>query len=544
MDDAAPHLQESSSADSTGMHTAGHSTQLLGIQPLIDSSRSVRWLELIALFLLVILADFTLYDTHGYAGPALFLAIAPLLLILGAVCHAWSRQTCIALFLTYAAAARLLWCGNWLAMTFGFLMLGCVSFSLAGGALYVLDLCRFLGGLFLSSACGLLVYERWARLILRRWIRIPAMARVLQYALPPVAGLVFFVIFVLANPDLASWMTTEISALIQRVDQWLFRLVDSPWRIVFWCLTAWISVGLLRPLLVVLPVRQADERFVDPTPVENEFYPAYRNTFAMLIGLFAAYLGFEFWTMWAGTFPPNFYYAGYAHEGAFWLTVALGLATLLLSAVFRGRMWRDARLPFLRNLAMVWSLENLLLAAAVYHRLFIYIDFNGMTRMRVVGLLGTSTVVTGFILVVIKIWQKRNFAWVIRHQLVALALAIYLYAVLPVDAYVMNYDVRQIMSGNLKPSVQIAHHETSLEGKLMLFPLLQCEDEVIRHGIAEMLLQTEAELQNNSGTGWKAYQGAAVKFRQAAQDQQAQLHRETGPPGAWERFHAYSFQWY
>ena len=77
----------------------------------------------------------------------------------------------------------------------------------------------------------------------------------------------------------------------------------------------------------------------------------------------------------------------------------LALATVVLSLIFRGRTLGDPRLPALQRLAWIWSLENGLLAITVYNRLLIYIGFNGMTRMRLVGLFGISCVVVGFALV-------------------------------------------------------------------------------------------------------------------------------------------------
>ncbi len=77
-------------------------------------------------------------------------------------------------------------------------------------------------------------------------------------------------------------------------------------------------------------------------------------------------------------------------------------------------MLRDARLKNLRKLAWIWSFENWVLAIAAFYRLAIYIDFNGMTRMRVIGILGVGTVVMGFGLVVYKIIYTRSFAWLIQ----------------------------------------------------------------------------------------------------------------------------------
>lgn len=109
-----------------------------------------------------------------------------------------------------------------------------------------------------------------------------------------------------------------------------------------------------------------------------------------------------------------FVYSGDAHEGAAWLTVALALATFILSLVFRGSVRCDARLPKLRMLAWAWSLENVLLAFAVYNRLFIYVGFNGMTRMRIVGLFGITAVLVGFVVVLVKIAKNHSFVWLIR----------------------------------------------------------------------------------------------------------------------------------
>ena len=70
------------------------------------------------------------------------------------------------------------------------------------------------------------------------------------------------------------------------------------------------------------------------------------------------------------------------------MTIALALATLLLSVMFRADVMQDERLPKLKRLAWIWSALNLCLAVAVYHRLMIYVDFNGMTRMRGGGVSG------------------------------------------------------------------------------------------------------------------------------------------------------------
>ncbi|HWL07599.1 MAG TPA: DUF4153 domain-containing protein [Planctomicrobium sp.] len=504
----------------------------------------IWWLELPVLLLLVVLSDVTIYSSHGYFGLAAFFGLAPLLFVIGAPRRRFSWQTVVVVLMIFGVSLRLIWCGNGLAVTFGFLLLAATSLSLAGGVVTVTEVLRVIGSILQSSLYSVLVYESWGRKLIGKWIGIPAFTRVLQYVLPPVVGGIFLCIFVMANPDLSKWLAEELQSMVEQINQWITRLIDSPWRVFFWGSVLLFATGLMRPTAVLLT------RAVSAPPAESvgkrpcELYPAFRNTLMMLIALFAAYLCFEFWTMWTREFPPGFYYAGYAHEGAAWLTVALGLATLLLSIIFRGGMLTDVRRPFLQRLGMIWSVENLILAAAVYNRLFIYIDFNGMTRMRVVALLGISAVVAGVILVVIKIRCGHRFAWVIRHQLVALSLAFYLYAVLPVDAFVNNYNVQQILAGNLKPSVQIAHHPTSVEGKLKLFPLLSCPDEIIRNGIAELLNATVSDLNSIPVPDWTARQIANERFLKQAKQHETELTAASGENGSWNLYQNYSFQWY
>ncbi len=250
-------------------------------------------------------------------------------------------------------------------------------------------------------------------------------------------------------------------------------------------------------------------------------------------------------------FPAGFHYSGYAHEGAAWLTVALGLATVILSCVFSGALLRDARLPQLKRLAWWWSLENLLLAIAVYHRMFIYVGFNGMTHMRIIGLFGMSAVVVGFLLVLWKIARNRDFAWLVRHHLWTLAITVYLFAITPVDAIWISYNVRRILAGDPAPSVQISEHPISAEGFLLLQPLLDCEDVLIRDGIAAMLAQQEEAAEQfaarRQSQGWTSFQWADQRLLKQLRMARGRWTRyaDRGEREAVRQcFQTYAYRWY
>jgi hypothetical protein len=119
--------------------------------------------------------------------------------------------------------------------------------------------------------------------------------------------------------------------------------------------------------------------------------------------------------------------------------------------------------------------------------LLIYVDFNGMTRMRVVGFLGISAVVGGFVLVLLKIVQRQKSIRLIRRQVWVLAFAIYLYIVLPVDILVHRYNVKRIMAGSPEPCVQISEHPISIDAITQLLRLLDCEYPIIVDGVQATL---------------------------------------------------------
>jgi hypothetical protein len=299
-------------------------------------------------------------------------------------------------------------------------------------------------------------------------------------------------------------------------------------------------------------VQQAD--LVADWPSEHRNAPLYevhRNSLAGLVVLFAAYLGYEFVTLWGREFPRGFHYSGYAHEGAAWLTLALAMATVGLSIVFAGRTLADPRLHVLRRWGNIWAIENLLLAVAVYHRLHIYIGFNGMTRMRIVGILGISAVVAGLFLVLWKIHRRRSFFWLVQRDLWVLALALYAYCVLPVDWLTTHYNVRRIMAGDPAPSVQISVHPLSAEGMLQLRPLLSSTDPLIQEGVRAMLAfelqQLDVRFDPNVPAHWTEYQIADQELH----DQLAGLRDDLAPDrdpmtrkAARDAFDAYAYQWY
>jgi Domain of unknown function (DUF4153) len=506
-------------------------------------------LQFLAVLLLVALADLTIFRGKGYAGYAALFAAGPLLMVPAALRPRWRFVLPITV-LAVLLAVRLAWWGSPLGVGLGFALQAAFAMALSGLPPYLMEGVAFIAQTF--GAGYVAIYRQWQRA--NRVSPTVSGAGSMAVVLPVVAFAAFGLLFVLANPDLATALGEQFERFARAAREWLADFAPNVTEALF-CLAAfWILCGALRPLTASSLLEEkppqvggaASPVFSEPAPL----YPAFRNTLLTVIALFAVYLVFEFQTLWFREFPSGFYYSGYAHEGAFWLTVALGLTTLWLSLVFRGRILDDPRQPRLRRLAWVWSLENLLLAAAVYHRLLIYVGFNGMTRMRVVGFCGISAVVVGFLLVLWKILAHRDFVWLVRRQLWALFLFVYLYAVLPVDALVMRYNVERILNGDPAPSVQISVHPIDPDGLLQLVPLLECDNAVIREGVRALLGEhwdkSRLRERQRDSDGWTAFQAAERELLERLEELEPRLRfaNRTRRDAAWKRFRDYAYQWY
>lgn len=514
--------------------------------------------ELLTLALMVILSDITIYRSAGFAGVAAFAAGMILLLPIGGVGIRPLPVTWGIAALLAGTAVRLAWCGSGLSVVIGIALLVCFAMSLHGQPPWLIHAAVFASQTFAAGHRGLNYY--WNSLS-----RVRPRASTqggLAIVLPAITLLVFGTLFLLANPNLFESVSASLSEIISNCRLWLSEYSPHALDILFWISAVWIGTGLLRPCVAQPAIDQTsdspDEQ-TNPVPHANladepepaPLFAAYRNTLVVVTVLFAVYLIFEFATLWFREFPEGFHYSGYAHEGAAWLTVALALATVLMSVMFRGRVLRDARIGTLRTLSWIWSFQNVLLAISVFNRLGIYINFNGMTRMRTIGVLGVSAVLVGFILVLRKIARGHTFRWLIRRQLWTVALAGYAYAVLPVDALIMRHNVHQILAGDLAPCVQISVHETSAEGILQIFPLMQCTDETIREGITAILAQHHEQLKAASHaretSGWTAHQFADAillrRLEESSRDLSVYGNSERRSE-AIQEFADFAWQWY
>ena len=499
--------------------------------------------EILAVVLWTVFADLLIFRSFGYAGPAVFFMLVPVLFWIQRplLVESWVGRITVGLLLV--VATRLVWSGSLITVLSATALVIAVSMCAAGVFPLVLEGFAWMGR---SFGIG---FRRLGQYRLPQQLRKSARSRnrLIAFVLPAVAAIVFGSIFVLANPDLFDWVTTRFSRVTTAITEWLADI--SIWELPFCALALLVGAGLMRPGLTSRAIGDASTKAtIAAEQSESPWYYAYRNTLWTLIVLFGVYLVFEFATLWGQKFPEGFYYAGYAHQGAAWLTFALALATGTLSLVFRSSMLRDPRIDSIRRLAWIWSASNLLLAIAVYNRLMIYVGYNGMTRMRTIGFFGITVVVIGFTLVVFKIAKNQSFWWLIRAQLIALTLTIIAYSCFPVDYIAHRYNAASVASGYLKPAVMIAVKPIEDEGVFALLDIANCEDKTIREGVLAILAQRQSQLDGDKTAHWTENQLATTLLRRKLKANESLFVEYQNAPKEQEQaiaaFREYAMQWY
>ena len=505
------------------------------------------WRETFAVILLIAVADFLIYRQPGFFSFSLFIITTPLLILFGRYRSECSSTVILSFLLLIVTAAKLCWSGNPLLVMAAVLLLFSCVLGMMGVFPFLHRLTTFI---LVTIPLGLYRTKEYS--LLGRSSQSSGLpgGKWLSTMMPLAVGALFAFLFVMANPDVLSWVSTGVSDFFRHLQQYLSYV--SVEDFLFWSFIGVLGLGMLSSQFP-FPISNEDAEILPETHGRSDFFAPFRNTLLVVIVLFTAYLGFEFSTLWGRTFPVGFHYSGYAHEGAAWLTVALSLATVVLSVIFRGEVLVDPRLGFLKKLAWVWSAQNLILAIAVYNRLWIYVGFNGMTRMRVIGYLGITAVVIGFALVLYKIGTHRSFQWLIKRQLMVPVLLCLLYLLLPVDILVHRYNVSRILTGDLAPTVQISVHPMTDDAYPELLPLLNIEDVKIRDGIAAMLIAKQRELADHklafNWSDWKQYQLGQDYTKQRLQEENNALKSyqqldETTQAIQLEDFKMYVYQWF
>jgi hypothetical protein len=305
---------------------------------------------------------------------------------------------------------------------------------------------------------------------------------------PLLLCLVFLPVLSLASPAFAAVLSSAW-ALLPTFD------VPGPLRVCSWVVLLLGGLTLVRPSLMPNPYSDASA----PALVfDDQRRLIARNSLGALNALFLGFIALDVAVLVTGHAPVGHTTQSYAHQGAFWLTIALGMLTVVVGVMFRGALAHDPSAVRTRQLAFAWIGQGLVMALCTYGRIAIHVQFSGLSNLRIVGVLGTTLVVVGMLLVGLKLQRRRSFTWLLRRQLDALFLTVVLFAVLPTHYLGARFNVGRVQAGAYAPLIHMGPQSRETEAVLQLLPLLDHRDPAVRRGAADLVLSRAQALQHHS----------------------------------------------
>jgi len=409
---------------------------------------------------------------------------------------------------------------------------------------------------FRSAANGVV---RWIHLPWERIFNGMSKNRLawLSWVVPLFVGILFLTPLIQAHPEIASGLLLRLSKLSSSILDYAKQM--NTLAVLLVTLIGIWSLGVLLPRFAVDNASGATKPDGKTDAVCSSIaYSASRNTLVVVSAVFVWFLAVEIQSSCFRTFPDGFIYSTYCHQGAAWLVVALGMSTVAMSILFRPEMHQHPRIATLQRLAWFWSFCNVLLVIAVFYRLIIYVNFNGMTRMRVVGFVGVACVFVGFIVVNSRILGQKSITSILHKQCWAFVWSIYLLALLPMDSISHGWNCSRIHAGHLAPAVQLAVQPISDEGLLCILPLIASDEAEIRDGVIALLAQRYAQttinqhespsLKTEPSIRWTQFQGSRYLLEQRFQEIVGQLQPFLDSTNqrqrATERFRVWTKRWY
>lgn len=304
------------------------------------------------------------------------------------------------------------------------------------------------------------------------------------WGIPLLLCLLFLPVLAFANATLAGALS------------WLGELalqlgVPSAGRVIWWGTAFFLGLALVRPSL--MPRRQSDLAAVSVDFQEQPRVVAH-NSLLALNALFLAFIVLDVAVLVTGHAPELQNTRDYAHQGAFWLTIALGMLTGVIGVMFRGALAHDPSAVRTRQLAFVWIAQGLAMALCTYGRIAIHVHSSGLSNLRIFGILGTTLVVVGMLLVGRKLHARRSFTWLLRRQIDAFVVMLTLFAVMPTHYLGARFNVARALDGAYAPLLHMGPQALELEAVTQLLPLAQHPDPQVRHGAAALLLSRLADL--------------------------------------------------
>ncbi|MEZ6131792.1 MAG: hypothetical protein R3C59_24295 [Planctomycetaceae bacterium] len=503
--------------------------------------------------LMAVVAELTLLRASGFAGPAVFFPGAAVLIAMGIPRRSLGLRTCVLAALLVGVSYRLAVNGTWMQVAVAAWLLSALTLSMRHQPPFFLRTIVFgIESFWAGTEFFLSLHTRVARALTLPDEERPANV-LFNLGLPAVVVISLGGLALAMRPELLQSFQLVVSDQPGAAASVLQMLNEiSPIHVGVWFLVIWVTAGLLRPVLAVaeMPPVVIDDADGDE-PYHAPFYIPLRNTLVGVTLALAVLVWSEFHRLSTASGIPDADYAAYTQHGLAALGLVSLLVMVLLTVIFNGATLADTRIRTIRALSCVLIGLNLLFAACVVARFADSIEFNGLSRLKVLELLAVASVSGALLLTVYMTYRQHHVVWLLRRSGWLAALAGYAFLVMPIDRIVQQYNVKAILKGNPAPIVQITRDEIDDEAVAVLLPLCDIEDTVIREGamaiVAGRLESFRKSWHGQAEFDWTATQWGQKKSHEVLLQFAESRDLALSPPTheqAQHRLHEYSQQWW
>jgi len=263
-------------------------------------------------------------------------------------------------------------------------------------------------------------------------------------ALPVALVLTFAALIVPANLVLARWCKQLYQAAVE-----LFPNLTVQ-RVLFWLVVGLGLYGLLRFRRGLLR-----RRLLRPSPRdesgelanEKHLLTAAVLSFLGLNALFLVANLTDVFYLWLNlALPAGVTYSQFARHGSYRLIVAVVLSAVVITAFLRhgSRQASDRRV---RLLAYAFAGQNLVVLAGAARRLHLYVEAYGLTRFRLAAALWMVLVVTGYLLIFVKIRWERPFSFLLRTNTVSTVILLSVVSLANLDGFIAERNIARHRAG-------------------------------------------------------------------------------------------------
>jgi Domain of unknown function (DUF4173) len=250
------------------------------------------------------------------------------------------------------------------------------------------------------------------------------------WIVPVLMSCVFLMLFASANPLIEKWLSAANLAKMT-------ANLSAP-RILFWLL----ALSLIWPF-VYLRWRRKPAAASAPAVVATEFLSTETVLRSLILFnlLFAVQTVLDVVYLWgSAALPADITYASYAHRGAYPLILtALLAAGFVVVAMRPGGPAEQSNV--IRPLVYLWVAQNVMLVISSILRLDLYVQIYLLTYWRIAAFIWMLLVAAGLVLIVARIALQRSSSWLIRVNLIAVLLTLYVCSLTNFAAIIADYNV-------------------------------------------------------------------------------------------------------